>query len=119
MEDQESHLAVRQQGGVTHVDFLERNILDDGAIQKIGQQVTGLVEASNNPKILINFENVEHLSSAALGTLININNKIRLKGGQLRLSNIDPQIREVFEITRLDQLFQIHDNVAAAVSSFK
>lgn len=119
MEDQESRLLVQQDGDVTHVDFLDRNILDDGAIQKIGQQITDLIDASNNPKILINFENVEHLSSAALGTLINVNNKIRLKGGQLRLSNIDPQIREVFEITRLDQLFQIHDNVASAVGSFK
>ncbi len=119
MEKQERRLKVHHNGDVTRVDFLDRNILDDGDIQAIGQQIADIIDRSNSPKLLINFEHVEHLSSAALGTLITINNKIRLKGGQLRLSNIDPQILEVFEITRLDQLFQIHDNVAAAVGSFK
>ena len=69
--------------------------------------------------MLLNFANVEHLSSAALGTLITINNKVKQKGGQLRLSNIDPQILEVFVITKLNKLFQIHNDEAAAVQSFK
>ena len=71
------------------------------------------------PKLLLSFENVEHLSSAALGTLITVNNKIRQKGGQLRLSNIDPQIYEVFVITKLNKLFQIYDDAEKAAASFK
>jgi len=69
--------------------------------------------------LLIDFNQVEHLSSAALGTLITINNKIRTKDGQLRLCNIDPQIFEVFVITKLDKLFQIHQDSGLATASFK
>jgi anti-sigma B factor antagonist len=69
--------------------------------------------------VLLNFVNVEHLSSAALGTLIAVSNHVKQKGGQLRLANIDPQILEVFVITKLNKLFQIHDTEAAAVQSFK
>ena len=77
-----------------------------------------MIEEAVSPKLLISFTGVEHLSSAALGTLITINNKIRQKGGQLRLSDIHEQIYEVFVITRLDKLFQIHETADTAAESF-
>ncbi len=104
---------------ITKVVFKDRNILEEAAIQQIGDELGAIIDASSNPKLLLNFLNVEHLSSAALGTLITVNNKVRQKGGQLRLCNIDKQIYEVFRITKLDKLFQIHDDEAKAVKSFK
>ena len=115
----ESRLAVSHEGEVIHVRFLDRNILEEASIQQIGDEVSALIEASANPKLLIDFQGVEHLSSAALGTLITINNRIRQKGGQLRLCCIDAQILEVFVITKLNKLFQIYDDVAGAVASFR
>lgn len=119
MANQDSRLVVSEDKGVTRVGFVDRNILDEAAIQQIGDEITAIIERSTAPKLLINFENVEHLSSAALGTLININNQVRNRGGQLRLCSIDKQIYEVFVITKLNQLFQIHDNPEAATKSFK
>ncbi|MEX0775058.1 MAG: STAS domain-containing protein [Phycisphaeraceae bacterium] len=119
MDIKDSRLQVKRDGEITRISFLDRNILEEGAIQQIGEEISTLIERATNPKLLINFENVEHLSSAALGTLITINNKVRTKGGQLRLSNIDPQIHEVFRITKLDKLFQIHATAESAMQSFK
>ena len=114
----ESRLRVRQDGEVTQVEFVDRNILDEGFIQQIGVEIDGLIESTSSPKLLLCFSNVDHLSSAALGTLITIHQKVKEKGGQLRLSDIDPQIHEVFIITKLDKLFEIHDDVESAMSSF-
>lgn len=119
MATRESRLLVRQDSEVTVVGFLDRNILEETSIQQIGEEIGKLVEQTPGIKLLINFENVEHLSSAALGTLITINNKVRQRGGQLRLSNIDTQIYEVFVITKLNKLFQIHESVENAVKSYK
>ena len=110
---------VGEHSDITKVVFKDRNILEETAIQQIGDELTTLIDASSNPKLLLNFLNVEHLSSAALGTLITVNNKVRQKGGQLRLSNIDKQIYEVFKITKLDKLFQIYDDEPKALGSFK
>lgn len=118
MASTDSRLRVRRQDDVTHVEFIDRNILDEANIQLIGEEIAGLVEAQPKPKLLINFTNVDHLSSAALGTLITINNKVRNRGGQLRLANIDPQIYEVFVITRLNKIFNIHESADDAVKSF-
>jgi anti-sigma B factor antagonist len=113
-----SRIRVTDQDGVMRVEFVDRNILDEANIQQIGEEIIRLVETHAQPRLLISFQNVDHLSSAALGTLITINNKIRSRNGQLRLSDIDPQIYEVFVITKLNKLFQIHDSSAQALASF-
>jgi anti-sigma B factor antagonist len=114
-----SRLRVKKHNDVTQVEFIDRNILDEANIHQIGEELTGLVDSAPTPKLLISFLNVDHLSSAALGTLITINNKVRNRKGQLRLANIDPQIYEVFKITKLDKLFQIHDTTDSAMGSFQ
>ena len=118
MADGESRLRISRHGDVTQVEFIDRNILDEANIQSIGEEIAGVIDASDDPKLLISFNNVDHLSSAALGALITINNKVRSKSGALRLANIDPQIYEVFTITRLNKLFEIHDTTDQAIKSF-
>ena len=113
-----SRLRVSEEEGVTRIEFVDRNILDEANIQRIGEEIGEIVDAKTQPKLLISFNNVDHLSSAALGTLITINNKIRAKDGQLRLANIDAQIYEVFVITKLNKLFQIHESIEQAEASF-
>ena len=114
----ESRLRVSDNDGVTLIEFVDRNILDEANIQAINEEITGEIEKSATPKLLISFSNVDHLSSAALGALITINNKIKEKSGELHLANIDPQIYEVFMITRLNKLFNIHDTTDEARAAF-
>lgn len=119
MAPKDSPVIIEPEDGVISVRFVERNILEEAGIHRIAEEITTVVEVSTRPKILIDFSNVEHLSSAALGALITINNRIKARDGQLRLAGIDPQIYEVFKITKLDRLFQIHKDCEAAIASFR
>lgn len=119
MTTKDSRLVVSEADEVTTIGFIDRNILEEANIQQIGEEISAIIDAQPSPKILLNFDNVEHLSSAALGTLITVNTKVKQKSGQLRLSNIDKQIYEVFVITKLNKLFQIHDDNDKALASFK
>ncbi|MEZ6241765.1 MAG: STAS domain-containing protein [Phycisphaerales bacterium] len=114
----ESRLRISKLDGVTQVEFVDRNILDEANIQAIADEISRVVEATPEPKLLLNFANVDHLSSAALGALITINSKVKERRGSLRLANIDPQIYEVFLITRLNKLFEIHETAEDALESF-
>ena len=107
-------LEVEPIGDVTVVNFVDRKILDEQNIQIIGEQLFSLVDEQGLRKILLNFANVEYLSSAALGKLITLNKKLQQAGGKLILCNIDPQIFEVFEITKLDRFFKIIKEEQAA-----
>ena len=111
-------ISVTRQKDIRIVEFTNNRILDEANIAEIGNTLGSLIEEGDNPKILLDFASVEHLSSAALGMLINANNKIREKSGQLRLTNIKAQIMEVFVITKLNKLFKIYSSRAEALASF-
>jgi anti-sigma B factor antagonist len=111
-------LEVEDIGDVTVVNFVDRRILDEQNIQVIGEQLFSLVDEVGRRKILLNFGNVEFLSSAALGKLIALHKKLQAVGGRLILCNIDPEIYEVFEITRLDRFFNIQKEEQAALQAF-
>jgi anti-sigma B factor antagonist len=111
-------LEVEDIGDVTVINFVDRKILDEQNIQVIGEQLFGLVDQDGRRKLLLNFGNVEYLSSAALGKLITLNKKLQAAGGRLILCNIDPQIYEVFEITKLDKFFNIQKEEQSALQSF-
>ncbi|HXG11954.1 MAG TPA: STAS domain-containing protein [Gemmataceae bacterium] len=111
-------LEVEDIGDVTVVNFVDRKILDEQNIQIIGEQLFSLVDEVGRRKLLLNFGNVEYLSSAALGKLITLQKKLTAVGGQLILCNIDPQIYEVFEITKLDKFFRIHKEEQTALQAF-
>ena len=110
-------LSVTQQKDVRVVEFTNNRILDEANIAEIGTGLNVLIDERNNPKLLLDFGSVDHLSSAALGMLINANNRVKQKNGQLRLTNIKPQIFEVFVITKLNKLFKIHPTRADALAS--
>jgi len=119
MEQKKSRLVLEPSGEVTVVSFVDRKILDDTNIQEIGEELFDLVDKDYKTKLLLNFENVEYLSSAALGKLITLNKKIREEDGQLKLCGIKPQIYEVFKITKLNKLFDIYDDDEKALNRFK
>jgi anti-sigma B factor antagonist len=111
-------LELEEIDGVTVVNFVDRKILDEQNIQKIGDQLFSLVDEDGRRKILLNFGNVEYLSSAALGKLITLNKKVQGVKGKLVLCNIAPQIFEVFEITKLDKFFTIQKEEQTALQAF-
>ena len=111
-------LEVVEEGDVTVVNFIDRKILDEQNIQKIGEDLFSLVDELGRKKILLNFGNVEYLSSAALGKFITLNKKVQASGGKLILCNIDANIYEVFEITKLNKLFNILKEEQGALQAF-
>ena len=111
-------VSVSSHKDVRVVEFTNNRILDEANIAEIGVSLGALIDEAANPKLLLDFSSVDHLSSAALGMLININNRVRQKNGQLRLANIKPQIFEVFVITKLNKLFKILPTRDEAMASF-
>lgn len=114
-----SHLRVQRADGVALVEFADRKILEELSIQEIGDELDRLVEAEPGIQLLLSFKNVEHLSSAALGMLITLKKKINDREGALKLSDINRQIYEVFKITRLNRMFEIHDTSDQALAAFE
>ena len=63
-------LKIDDAGGVIEASFIQQDILDEANIQQIGNELNTALEGKAAPKLIIDFGNVRHLSSAALGVLI-------------------------------------------------
>ena len=117
-EQSGTRLRVQARGDVTAVSFLDKKILDESNIEEIGRELLSLIEQKPQIKLLLDFSNVQYLSSAALGKLITLNKRVAEGNGKLVLCSIRPQIYEVFKITKLNRIFDIADDEAMALSRF-
>lgn len=113
------HLEVSEVGDVTVVRLTDRKVVDEANIQELGRELFALVEEDNRSQLLLNFAAVGFLSSSALGKLITLDKKVKAAGGKLKLTNIRPEIYEVFAITKLNKLFEIRDDEADALAAFQ
>ncbi|MGQ9548452.1 MAG: ATP-binding protein [Roseiflexus sp.] len=68
--------------------------------------------------VLLDFGNVTFLSSTALRSLLLARKDLLARNGELRLCNLRPQVREVFELTGFTQVFAIHSSRAEALAAF-
>ena len=108
-----------RKGTVRLVVFKDRKILDDAVLDEIRAELARVIGKSTGPDILLDFGNVEFMSSAMLGLLGQLHRRITTGQGRLKMCNIRPQIFQVFRMTNLDRLFSIHKDAAAALADFK
>jgi len=69
-------------------------------------------------KVVISFRDVDYVDSSGLATLVEILKKLRSYGGKLKLTNFSAKVLGLFEITKLNKLFDIVDDEATAIDSF-
>ncbi len=80
--------------------------------------LSGLVEVGGHRKLLLDFAEVQFLSSAALGVLMGLRKRVAAVGGELRLCRLDPLLLELFRLTNLEKLFRIYDDEREALARF-
>jgi anti-sigma B factor antagonist len=69
-------------------------------------------------KVVIDFENTGYIDSSGLGALVSLAKKLRESGGELRLAGLNEDLRTLFELTKLDTLFQIAETADQALQGF-
>ena len=105
-------------GDVQMVVFKDKKILDDTTLDEIRKEITALIGKAAGPDMLLDFGNVEFMSSAMLGLLGQLHRKITAGQGRLKMCNIRPEIFQVFKLTNLDKLFSIHKDAPTALATF-
>ncbi|MEI8071651.1 MAG: STAS domain-containing protein [Planctomycetota bacterium] len=98
--------------------FKDSKILDEGALDELNVELVRLINDRAGIELLLDFHNVEFMSSAMLGLLGKIHRKVGGLKGKLKMCSIRPQIYEVFKLTNLNKLFSIHKDEAEALAAF-
>jgi anti-sigma B factor antagonist len=97
------------------VSFRESRILDAQVIEDIGAKLYGLPDQQACRKIVLDFGNVEFLSSQMLGVLVTLNKKATAIAGRLVLCSVRSELLKVFQIVKLDRLLKVVADKQAAL----
>ena len=85
-------------------------------MKRFGDYVVQVVKKHPGLPLMLNFERVAYLSSAALTELLRVKEKLDASSGALRVCGLSSEIYKVFEITKLDRVFEARRDEAPATA---
>ena len=107
----------RQVNGVEIVDIAGVITLGEES-NALRNSLTSLIDG-NRKKLLLNLAGLTFIDSSGIRELVAAFNTLSKNGGQLKLLSPTRRVRDLLQITNLHSVFEIHDDEAAAISSFK
>lgn len=69
-------------------------------------------------KIILNFKDVSYVDSSGLATLVEILKEMKSYGGKFKLTNLSTKVKNLFEITKLEKIFDIVPGEEEALKAF-
>ena len=103
-----SHFIVQPIEKYTVVEFRDASLMDAMVLEEIGQALYRLVDEEDRRRVILDFANVQYLSSQAIGIVLSMHRKIvALPKGKLILCGVGSKLMELVKITRLDRVLTI------------
>jgi anti-sigma B factor antagonist len=105
-------------GNVLVIQLANPRILDQQVIDQIGSELKELLEKTENERVVLDFRQVQFMSSAMLGALVKFRKQCAEFKADLKLCGISKDIMEVFKVTNLHKVFDIQADEPTAVAAF-
>ncbi len=80
--------------------------------------VRAFLESRERQRIIVDLDGTETIDSVGLETLLDVQDTLRERGGDLRIATTNHANRKILEVTRLDSMLEVFDSVIDAVKSF-
>ncbi|MDO3379444.1 STAS domain-containing protein [Geoalkalibacter halelectricus] len=109
-------LKVEEKGEVVVIQVKEER-LDAHNSGELKSQMLSLFEESKN-HIVIDLQEVRFVDSSGLGALVSGFKNASARNGNLKLCGLQPQVKSMFELTRLHRVFEIFSGLEEALASF-
>ena len=110
-------LTVERQATVDVVHFLPESVIDQADVELVEGRIKELLDVEGQPHLVLDLEPVAHVSSVMLSTLVEARAMVKDRDGRMALACLHPRLKDLFEITRIDTLFESYLSVEAAVAA--
>lgn len=91
--------------------------IDASCSAQIKDKVLSMID-DNQTRLLLDLSEVDFIDSSGLGTLVSCLNTVNKAGGALKLCSFQENPKQVFEMTRLDRIFEVFDDRTEALKRF-
>ena len=106
---------VRSEGGILVAEFWDCLRLDPAPVQDLRKRFDEHLAAGGRPDLVVDLNGVAFAGSAALGGFLAIHRTIRGRGGRMVFCCVDPTVREVFRVSKIDTLLSVIEDRAGAL----
>ncbi|MDE3188417.1 MAG: STAS domain-containing protein [Acidobacteriota bacterium] len=110
-------IASREVDGITVLDLSGRITLGEGSVQ-LREAIRDLI-SKGQKMILLNLGDVSYIDSSGLGELVSAFTTSKNQGAALKLLNLTKKVKDVLQLTKLYTVFDIYDDEATAIASYK
>lgn len=107
---------IEEHGDVGLIEVREER-LDAHNSGELKTQMLNLFEEGRN-NLVIDLQEVRFVDSSGLGALVSGFKNASARSGNLKLCGLQPQVRSMFELTRLHRVFEIFPGATEALASF-
>jgi anti-sigma B factor antagonist len=91
--------------------------LDASTAPELRDKFEELIGRGEN-KYVVDLAGVGFMDSSGISAIVNLFKRVRIGQGDVRLCNLGSEIMKIFELTRLNRVFDIYESRAAAISSY-
>lgn len=110
------NITQQQQDGIVTLNIAGR--LDAVSALEADKEFGKVLDAGHD-RLLIDLSELDYISSAGLRVLLVVAKRIQQNGGKVVLSELTPNVREVFEISGFSSIFKIFDTRGDAIAFLK
>jgi anti-sigma B factor antagonist len=107
----------REVDGITVLDLSGKIMLGEGSVT-IRDAVRDVLAKGSN-KILLNLADINYIDSSGIGELVSALTAVKNAGGSLKLLQLTKKVKDLLQITKLYTVFDIYDDEAEAIASYK
>jgi anti-sigma B factor antagonist len=110
-------IASRDVDGVSVLDLSGRITLGEGSVQ-LRDAIRDLI-GKGQKHILLDLGDVNYIDSSGLGELVSAYTTARNQGAALKLLKLTKKVHDLLQLTKLYTVFDIYDDEASAIASYK
>ena len=107
----------REVDGVTVLDLSGRITLGEGSVQ-LRDAIRDLI-SKGSKSVLLNLGDVNYIDSSGLGELVSAFTTSKNQGDSLKLLKLTKKVHDLLQLTKLYTVFDIYDDEASAIASYK
>lgn len=114
------HIRLGMLKDVMLVEVLTKDLRGPELAQELGAELTRAVTARDDvTRFLLDFRHTSYLSSTGFAVLVKLVSQVQASGGQIKVCNMDPDVRVGADIIGLGGLVEIHESEDSALRAFE
>ena len=110
-------IEVIQEKGILVAKFTNQDRFNALITEPVKETLLGYYNKPNT-KLILNLEGIRFIDSSGFGVFLSLMKTANNNFGEFKICNIAPEVKELFQILQLHNVFEINDDLLRCIERF-